>query len=1079
MAKLRDILSAEALEVFERAKSYALSESKQVFIIDFKHLLFALFDLYGETASNVFSLNRYEIESIFGKTSLETNLNVSNKKWSAPKIFDRIADNHSSVIIEIDDLAKIIAIELPGLSERLLPHNYDFKKSVKTKFGIKLWEFVPTEKISDQNLEAFSEMLPGQEQAIKKLFKAFKIISQRPIRPSKTRGVISIFGPENLGKFDIVKRIFDEFKIKNGALVDYKFILLDNKLIDVSVIYSEIKKNDNRILYIRGLKSLKSSALFEILENGQLWGNDGLYDLSKIIVILSIDSNLSLSNSTSPLFHIQEFLSDESLKNILSEDENIKEILKFSDFIIPFKEYEPSEITEIITNHFNLLLNQFRSKIETNNFVLDVDEKLINLLVLKFYNNNFNSDDLSKYLDEIFIKILEKKSVIEKENLNSNTKLLFTLRDEKSLVQLNQFFSTYNLLVIDDEIEEFNKIKEIFKDYTEIDLFYGSNLQESIKILSQYHISAIALDVYWGEEKEGLNILRSLRTQYPFLPVFLLSSRISTEEIIEIIFNGGINGFCSKGTEKISNYLSTIKKAMYNYEFNLFKESFSNKFELISEINFSKDKKEIYFDVEQVIPTDSFFKVKGKRGQSSEKKFIDIKGNKYAKQRLGEWVNMIKFPWTYHYLGIKIPTGLLLYGPPGTGKTLLAEALANECGVNFVGLSAASLSGRFVGSTQEKIRGIFVEASKKTPCILFIDEVDAIARGRVDTQQDTGGAVTEFNNITTELLNYLDGYNKIPGIFVVAATNKLDNLDPAFTRPGRFDILIEVPLPDFEERKEILQYYLANRKCEENIDLNTIARITLGFSGADLENLVNEAGLLSIRKNKEQLESEKFYLISNQDIIDSVHTIGLGPTKEISYNEETRKRTAIHESGHTLMAYLLNILPKYVSILPRAKTLGFSLNFNDSEDYKNKTKVELLSEILIALAGRESEKIFYKNCDTGSYSDLLKVNKLVRDIYYKYAFSEEFEPFIPINEGLLLQTGEVFIASKDLMEDKMLILLKTLQEKCYKNLFENKDFLEQLSENLLIKENLQEEEILNILKNVNKFNKDELGNIPT
>jgi cell division protease FtsH len=363
--------------------------------------------------------------------------------------------------------------------------------------------------------------------------------------------------------------------------------------------------------------------------------------------------------------------------------------------------------------------------------------------------------------------------------------------------------------------------------------------------------------------------------------------------------------------------------------------------------------------------------------------FKDVAGVDEAKEELGEVVEFLKEPKCYIDIGAKIPKGVLLYGPPGTGKTLLAKAVAGEAGVPFFSISGSDFVEMFVGVGASRVRDLFEQAKKNSPCIVFVDEIDAVGRHR---GAGLGGGHDEREQTLNQLLVEMDGFDANEGIIILAATNRPDILDPALLRPGRFDRQVVVDSPDLDGRKEIIKVHARGKKLEDDIDLDVLARRTPGFTGADLANMVNEGALLAARRGKKK--------IGMKELEDAIERVIAGPEKKSRVMSDKEKRlVAYHEAGHAVVGSLLpNTDPVHkISIIPRGRAGGYTLML-PTEDRHYLTRSHLLDEITTLLGGRVSEDIVLKDISTGAQNDLERATTLVRKMITEYGMSEELGP---------------------------------------------------------------------------------------
>ncbi len=363
-------------------------------------------------------------------------------------------------------------------------------------------------------------------------------------------------------------------------------------------------------------------------------------------------------------------------------------------------------------------------------------------------------------------------------------------------------------------------------------------------------------------------------------------------------------------------------------------------------------------------------------------KFDDVAGADEEKEDLMEIVDFLKEPKRFVELGARIPKGVLLIGPPGTGKTLLAKAVSGEAGVPFFSISGSDFVEMFVGVGASRVRDLFEQAKKNAPCIIFIDEIDAVGRHR---GAGLGGGHDEREQTLNQLLVEMDGFGVNEGVIILAATNRPDILDPALLRPGRFDRRVVVGLPDIKGREEILKVHSRGKPLGPDVDLKELAKSTPGFTGADLENLLNESALLAARKEKKQ--------ISMEEVKEATFKVVIGPEKKSRVmSEKEKKLTAYHEAGHAIAVRVASSTNKVdrVSIIPSGRAGGYTAHKPD-EDISYQTKSQLLETIIIALGGRAAEELVLGEVSTGAYSDLKSANSVARNMITKYGMSDDLE----------------------------------------------------------------------------------------
>ncbi|PLR78921.1 cell division protein FtsH [Bacillus sp. V3-13] len=462
----------------------------------------------------------------------------------------------------------------------------------------------------------------------------------------------------------------------------------------------------------------------------------------------------------------------------------------------------------------------------------------------------------------------------------------------------------------------------------------------------------------------------------------------------------------------------------------------------------------------------NFGKSKAKLYNEDKKKvrFKDVAGADEEKQELVEVVEFLKDPRKFAELGARIPKGVLLVGPPGTGKTLLARAVAGEAGVPFFSISGSDFVEMFVGVGASRVRDLFETAKKNAPCIIFIDEIDAVGRQR---GAGLGGGHDEREQTLNQLLVEMDGFGANEGIIIIAATNRPDILDPALLRPGRFDRQITVDRPDVNGREAVLKVHARNKPLDESVNLKSIAARTPGFSGADLENLLNEAALVAARQNKKKVDMA--------DIDEATDRVIAGPAKTSRVvSAKERKIVAFHEAGHTVIGLMLDeaeIVHK-VTIVPRGQAGGYAVML-PKEDRYIMTKPELLDKIVGLLGGRVAEEVVFGEVSTGAHNDFQRATGIARRMVTEYGMSEKLGP-LQFGQG---QGGQVFLGrdihNEQNYSDKIAYeidleiqrIIKDCYEKAKNVLTENRDKLDLIANTLLEVETLDAEQIKYLVEN--------------
>ena len=394
--------------------------------------------------------------------------------------------------------------------------------------------------------------------------------------------------------------------------------------------------------------------------------------------------------------------------------------------------------------------------------------------------------------------------------------------------------------------------------------------------------------------------------------------------------------------------------------------------------------------------------------EKEKKTFADVAGADEEKAELEEIVGFLKDPKAYDDMGAHIPKGVLLVGPPGTGKTLLAKAVAGEANVEFLSISGSDFVELYVGVGASRVRDLFDQAKKVAPAIIFIDEIDAVGRQR---GSGLGGGHDEREQTLNQLLVEMDGFNNNTGVIVMAATNRADILDNALLRPGRFDRQIHVGLPDIKGREEILKVHARKKPLGEDVSLANIAKGTAGFSGADLENLLNEAALLAVRKKQR--------FIMQADIEEAILKVEMGPEKKSRVvSEETKKLAAYHEGGHAIVGHFLKHMDPvhYITIIPRGEAGGFTL-FRPEEDKAGYTRGYMYEKIVMALGGRVAEKLFLDDITTGASADIQQASEIARQMITVYGMSERLGPISYDSSGHSIFIGRDFGQTKSYSEE--------------------------------------------------------------
>ncbi len=591
------------------------------------------------------------------------------------------------------------------------------------------------------------------------------------------------------------------------------------------------------------------------------------------------------------------------------------------------------------------------------------------------------------------------------------------------------FFSLFLLFI------EKNYIKYQRISYSEFKKLVKAKLVDDL---------VIKRTVIYGKFKKGANrFLSKLREKsIGFRPYFKTYRPLNDPDLFKLLDESGVNYDVKPVNSHWITFLSWVLPLLIfiGFWFFIFKKFATGDGGIIS---FGKSKAKIYVENEIDVT------------------FKDVAGVEEAVEELKEILEFLKNPEKFTKLGAKIPKGVLLVGPPGTGKTLLARAVAGEAGVPFISISGSSFVEMFVGVGAARVRDLFSQAEKMAPCIIFIDEIDAV--GRVRGVSPAGGS-EEREHTLTQLLTEMDGFDPKKGVIIIAATNRPEILDPALLRPGRFDRVVVVDRPDLKGREEILKLHCKNIKLAPNVNLKVIAARTPGMVGADLANIVNEAALLAARKGKDAVEMEDF-----EEAIDRVIA---GLAKKNRYlSQEEKKRIAYHESGHAIVASVLTPEEKVhrVSIIPRGiSALGYTLQLPSEEKYLA-TKKELLAKISILFGGRAAEELVFKEVSTGAQNDLEKATEIARAMIMDYGMSETLGPQtfrkrehlfldVPFRERELISEETARIIDREIAN-----ILKNCYDTSVKILQEKRELLEKMVALLMEKEVLEGEELENLL----------------
>lgn len=455
-----------------------------------------------------------------------------------------------------------------------------------------------------------------------------------------------------------------------------------------------------------------------------------------------------------------------------------------------------------------------------------------------------------------------------------------------------------------------------------------------------------------------------------------------------------------------------------------------------------------------------FVKSKARRQNNVKTRFSDIAGAEEEKQEVSEIIDYLKNPGKYKSMGARVPKGILLEGPPGTGKTLLAKAVAGESKVPFFSISGSDFVEMFVGAGASRVRDMFKEAKKTGSCVIFIDEIDAVGRQR---GAGHGGGHDEREQTLNQLLVEMDGMNENSGIVIMAATNRADILDSALLRSGRFDRRIQVSLPDKKAREEILRVHARNKRLASNVEMANIAKRTPGFSGADLENVLNEAAILAIRENRQVIELN--------DLDEAIDRVMMGPAKKSKkYSEEEKRLVAYHESGHAIIGIKLKDANKVqkITIIPRGDAGGYNLMMPEDERYFP-TKKSLLAEITGFMGGRIAEELIFGEISAGAYDDIEKATRIAKLMVTAYGMSD-LGPiqYASRNEHVFMGRGSGQDAysqeTAKLIDQKVKEIIESCYQEAKKLIEENKELLHLIAGTLIEEETITSEQIDNLVK---------------
>jgi len=660
---------------------------------------------------------------------------------------------------------------------------------------------------------------------------------------------------------------------------------------------------------------------------------------------------------------------------------------------------------------------------------------------------------------------VEKIAIDAVDLFDEKAGLIFSnIQNNPVLKVMQDLKKEMTVLLLEDEIDHIEQYRKVFPD---IRFESAMNIDELQAALRKDSFSMVLLDLHIGKNRKsnemdlGLSLLNALREQEPLLPVYAFSELagargVSDEMLNQVVEAGGVRQVVAKEKFGIEHGESFHNQTQVWIEQvlaeKLVKRYLAGSKRLTFQTSIMKDGKFLVVAAENLreeieLGVDALGQGLVTRPQIS---FRDVAGAHHAKQRLMEIVGWLNNPKQLKALGIGMPKGVLLHGVPGTGKTLLAKAVAGEAGLPFIAKTGSEFIKSIIGASGKAVRDTFEAAAECAPCILFIDEIDALGSRQ---ESGSGNSANSVKEIINQFLACMDGFAADAGVFVIAATNYPDSLDPALLRPGRFDNEIEVELPNKEGRLAILQIHAGKAALASEVSLNDIVRLTPGFSGAKLAQIVKEAGFLALRFGRDE--------ILQGDLLEAVNTLSMGMAKiGLKTSADDLKRTAIHEAGHAIAGHLLEPHKKLVqlTIMPRANALGFAQHEADEGGDTSLTEQELINHIQVLLAGRAAEAIVLPEAprSTGASNDLERATQIIIKMLISY--------------GMLDRKWQGYSMVKDLSalpENLMLDVnnyLEKFEQEVTKQLKENRKLLDTFSDTLLEKETLGESELKLLFK---------------